>query len=400
MLWLTRPFEVFHESSSHSPVSEIADAWSHPPAWALCFFGAAPRHSSRSKIKEEEYILTLQEGFILIRCSTTEAASTSADPPPQPKPQTPNPKPPAFSPGFRRRSSASKRIERARLRFEVEDSGCGIPADKRELVFSDYSQADGPATSQAHGGTGLGLGIVRKLVGMMGGGVEIVDKASPGCLFRFDLVLETVPPMSFLSRSPSSNTPWLSPGWHKSMEGATVLICGVHRLTLGVNTRALRQRGAAVLEASSWEETLTALQSLGKDVRIGGGSSTQNTQRSPAGFPPEQASSPGITVYIPGDPSSRPLQKLTLDVADSPPAADSPTSFRNCLPSMLPSPRQSGHVAQRESEIQPAELSVKVAVLMLSLLPFGGESTLLRQDLEQLHEALGGEELAERAGTA
>jgi hypothetical protein len=333
----------------------------------------------------------LQEGFILIRCSTTEGVSTSPNPPCQPKPAT-------FSPGFRRRSSAAKR-EKTRLRFEVEDSGCGIPAEKRELVFSDYSQADGPATSQAHGGTGLGLGIVRKLVGLMGGGVEIVDKAGPGCLFRFDLVLDTPGPVSFSNRSPSNN-PWLSPGWHKTMEGATVLICGAYRLTLGVNARALRQRGAVMLEASSWEETLTAVFTLEKDVRKGSDSSTQKTQKSPiavTSFPPERPLSPGITVYIPGDPSSRPLQGLTLDVTDSPPATDSPTSFRNCLPSMFPSPRQSGHVAQRGSEIleiQPAELSVKVAVMMLSLLPSGGDATLMRRDLEQLHEALGGEELA------
>jgi hypothetical protein len=296
-----------------------------------------------------------------------------------------------------------------RLRFEVEDTGCGIPAEKRELVFSDYSQADGPATCQAHGGTGLGLGIVRKLVGMMGGVVEIVDKAGPGCLFRFDLVFDTAP---VSSRSPS-NTLWLSPSGNRVMEGFTVLICGAYDLTLGVNARALRQRGAKVLEASSWEETLTIVRTLGKSVQTGVDDVRiwcDDVQRGSddvrillaAGLPPERPTPPGVTVYIPGDPSSRPLQHLTLDVTDSPPATDSPRSFRNCLPSMkfpsprqsmFPSPRQLGHVAKRKSEILEIQPSVKVAVLMLSIVPSGGDTCLLRRDLEHLHETLRGENL-------
>ena len=47
--------------------------------------------------------------------------------------------------------------------FEVDDTGPGIPPHKRDLIFENFQQAD-VSTNRTHGGTGLGLGIVRSLV--------------------------------------------------------------------------------------------------------------------------------------------------------------------------------------------------------------------------------------------
>ncbi|GLJ40515.1 hypothetical protein SUGI_0835650 [Cryptomeria japonica] len=73
--------------------------------------------------------------------------------------------------------------------FEVEDTGKGIPKDSHESVFENFDQVDG-LTSMNHGGTGLGLGIVRSLVHLMGGNIKIVDRGEPGekgTCFRFNL---------------------------------------------------------------------------------------------------------------------------------------------------------------------------------------------------------------------
>ncbi|XP_004986531.1 probable histidine kinase 2 [Setaria italica] len=58
--------------------------------------------------------------------------------------------------------------------FEVDDTGIGIPKEKRELVFEDYVQI-----KEGQGGTGLGLGIVQSFVRLMGGEISIKDK-EPG----------------------------------------------------------------------------------------------------------------------------------------------------------------------------------------------------------------------------
>jgi two-component system sensor histidine kinase BarA len=77
--------------------------------------------------------------------------------------------------------------EGKRVRFEVEDTGEGLPAEELEKVFRKFHQVDS-SSARHHGGTGLGLAIARELVRMMGG--EIGAKSNgpgKGSLFHFDL---------------------------------------------------------------------------------------------------------------------------------------------------------------------------------------------------------------------
>ncbi len=68
------------------------------------------------------------------------------------------------------------------LRFQVEDTGIGIPEEKRVAVFEKFVQVD-PVRARRLGGTGLGLAISRKLVELMGG---ILSGSAPSCLPGYD----------------------------------------------------------------------------------------------------------------------------------------------------------------------------------------------------------------------
>ncbi len=74
------------------------------------------------------------------------------------------------------------------VRFQIEDTGVGIPEDKLEDIFAPFKQV-GEHTRTIEG-TGLGLTISRRLVRLMGGELHVKSTLGKGSIFWFDLILE------------------------------------------------------------------------------------------------------------------------------------------------------------------------------------------------------------------
>ena len=89
------------------------------------------------------------------------------------------------------RREACDTPNRARVRFEVKDSGIGVTAEQKARIFEAFGQADTSITRK-YGGTGLGLTISSRFIELMGGKLDLESEPGHGTTFFFTLELEEI----------------------------------------------------------------------------------------------------------------------------------------------------------------------------------------------------------------
>jgi CheY-like chemotaxis protein/HPt (histidine-containing phosphotransfer) domain-containing protein len=104
-----------------------------------------------------------------------------------------------------------------KLLFAIKDNGIGIPADKQQLIFESFTQADS-LTTRKYGGTGLGLTICQKLLNIMQGRIWLTSQPGKGSTFFF-----TIPFRQALSPRPEIS-PTLQPARCELLHRARILL--------------------------------------------------------------------------------------------------------------------------------------------------------------------------------
>nr|WP_242463410.1 response regulator [Rhodocyclus tenuis] len=125
--------------------------------------------------------------------------------------------------------------KRVRLRFAVSDTGIGMAAEQVERMFEAFTQADS-STSRRYGGTGLGLTITRRLIGMMGGSIAVQSAPGEGTTFSFALDFR-------VGKRTSRHPP-------AGLKGLRAMVADPHPQTRRMLVRQLRALGLAAREAA------------------------------------------------------------------------------------------------------------------------------------------------------
>ena len=144
--------------------------------------------------------------------------------------------------------SQDRSADQTTLRFEVRDTGVGIPADKHEHIFESFTQVDA-STTRRYGGTGLGLSICARIATMMGGRIWVESEEGQGSTFSFTAQF----PLQTHTDIPATETP------RDAMRGLRVIVVDDNETNRKILTEWLNQWAMRTTAVASGEEAVAAV---------------------------------------------------------------------------------------------------------------------------------------------
>lgn len=131
---------------------------------------------------------------------------------------------------------------RRKLRIDVADTGMGIAAEKQQLIFDPFVQANG-SIAPRFGGTGLGLAISRSIAGLLGGNLTVTSDEGRGSTFT--LILDAEPPET-AEAPPAAMDAAIRRLTGNSLDGRRILVVEDNQYNRRLIELALARAGARV----------------------------------------------------------------------------------------------------------------------------------------------------------
>lgn len=149
--------------------------------------------------------------------------------------------------------------DKVRLRFSIRDTGIGIPEDKTTTIFERFTQAEA-TTTRRFGGTGLGLNIVKQLVELQNGEINVKSKVGQGSDFYFTIEFQKV------EKEVELDEPSIENKIEEPLGNLAILLCEDNELNQHLAKKVIEKFGFKLDIANNGKEGIDMLISKNYDL--------------------------------------------------------------------------------------------------------------------------------------